>query len=67
MLTGGDQPVSASGEFRIDLARRELQGLGSPIPVGERTFEFEILAQAAGEPLDLWQTRIDVAFRGFLR
>jgi predicted ATPase/DNA-binding winged helix-turn-helix (wHTH) protein len=50
MLAGSDQPVYASGEFEIDLARRELRVLGSPVPVGGRAFEIiEILAHAAGE------------------
>jgi hypothetical protein len=31
--------VHASGECEIDLARRELWVLGSPVPVGGRAFE----------------------------
>jgi predicted ATPase/DNA-binding winged helix-turn-helix (wHTH) protein len=50
MLAGGDQPVYASGEYEIDLARRELRVLGSPVPLGGRAFEIiAVLAQAAGE------------------
>jgi DNA-binding winged helix-turn-helix (wHTH) protein len=50
MLAGGDQPVYASDECEIDLARRELRVLGSPVPVGGRAFEIiEVLAQSAGE------------------
>src|SRR3984893_5262918 len=44
------RPVYASGECEIDLARRELRILGSPVPVGGRAFEIiEVLAQSAGE------------------
>ena len=44
------RPVYASGECEIDLARRELRILGSPIPVGGRAFEIiEVLAESAGE------------------
>ena len=40
----------ASGDCQIDLARRELRVLGSPVPVGGRAFEIiEMLAQSAGE------------------
>src|SRR5262252_3467323 len=50
MLAVGDRPVYASGECEIDLARRELRVLGSPVPIGGRAFEFvEVLAQSAGE------------------
>src|SRR5690348_16734460 len=50
MLAEGIRPVYASGECEIDLARRELRVLGSPMPVGGRAFEFiEVLAQSAGE------------------
>src|SRR5580704_1443286 len=50
MLTGGLRPVYASGQCEIDLARRELRVLGSPVPVGGRAFEIvEILAHSAGE------------------
>ena len=42
--------VHASGECEIDLARRELRVLGSPVPVGARAFEIiEVLARSAGE------------------
>src|ERR1700677_3582553 len=50
MLAGDVRPVYASGECEIDLARRELRILGSPVPVGGRAFEvIEVLAQSAGE------------------
>ena len=39
MLAGGHQAVYASGECEIDLARRELRILGSPVPIGGRAFE----------------------------
>ena len=42
--------VHASGECEIDLGRRELRVLGSPVPVGGRAFEvIEVLARSAGE------------------
>src|ERR1700753_1362123 len=44
------RPVYASGECEIDLARRELRVLGSPVAVGGRALEIiEVLAQSAGE------------------
>ena len=50
MLGEGIRPVYASDECEIDLARRELRVLGSPVPVGGRAFEIiEVLAQSAGE------------------
>jgi DNA-binding winged helix-turn-helix (wHTH) protein len=50
MLAGGHQPVYASGECEIDLARLELRILGSAVPIGGRAFEIlEVLAQSAGE------------------
>jgi predicted ATPase/DNA-binding winged helix-turn-helix (wHTH) protein len=50
MPTEGMRLVYASGECEIDLARRELRVLGSPVPVGGRAFEIvEALAQSAGE------------------
>ena len=50
MLAEIVRPVYASGECEIDLARRELRILGSPVPVGGRAFEvIEVLAQSAGE------------------
>jgi len=50
MLAVGDQPVYASGECEIDLARQELRVQGSPVPVGGRAFKIiEILAQSAGQ------------------
>src|SRR5580698_3014112 len=42
--------VHASGACEIDLARRELRVLGSPVPMGGRAFEIvEVLARSAGE------------------
>src|SRR5262249_15736888 len=50
MLGESIRPVYASGECEIDLARRELRVLGSPVPGGGRAFEIiEVLAQSAGE------------------
>src|ERR1700709_1194100 len=50
MLTEVVRPIYASGECEIDLARRELRILGSPVPVGGRAFEIiEVLAESAGE------------------
>ena len=50
MLAAGHQPVYASGECEIDLARRELRILGSLVPIGGRAFEIiEVLAESAGE------------------
>jgi DNA-binding winged helix-turn-helix (wHTH) protein len=50
MLDDGIRPVYASGDCEIDLARRELRVLGSPVPVGGRAFEIiEALARSAGE------------------
>jgi predicted ATPase/DNA-binding winged helix-turn-helix (wHTH) protein len=50
MLADGTQPVYASGECEIDLTRRELRILGSPVPLGTRAFGIiEVLAQSAGE------------------
>src|SRR3974377_511530 len=44
------QPIYASGDCEIDLARRELRVLGSPVPIGGRAFEIiEVLAQSGGE------------------
>lgn len=50
MLTEAVRPIYASGECEIDVARREIRVLGSPVPVGGRAFEIvEVLAQSAGE------------------
>ena len=50
MLAQGIRLVYASGECEIDLARRELRVLGSPVPVGGRAFVvIEVLARSAGE------------------
>jgi predicted ATPase/DNA-binding winged helix-turn-helix (wHTH) protein len=43
------RPVYQSGEYEIDLARRELRARGSTAPVGTRAFEIlEVLVQSAG-------------------
>ncbi|SHL83355.1 ATP-binding protein [Bradyrhizobium lablabi] len=43
-------PVYKSGEWEIDLARRELRSRGTVAPLGARAFEIvEILVQSAGE------------------
>src|ERR1700722_7898970 len=50
MPAESSRPVYASGACEIDLARRELRVLGSPVPVGGRAFEIiEVLVQSAGE------------------
>src|SRR6266700_7441310 len=42
--------VYESGEWEVDLARRELRARGVPVPIGGRAFEIiEVLVQAAGE------------------
>lgn len=42
--------VYESGEWEVDLARRELRARGVPVPIGGRTFEImEVLVQSAGE------------------
>jgi predicted ATPase/DNA-binding winged helix-turn-helix (wHTH) protein len=46
----GRQLVYESGEWEVDLARRELRARGVPVPIGGRAFEIiEVLVQAAGE------------------
>src|ERR1700731_3116619 len=46
----GRQLVYESGEWEVDLARRELRARGVPVPIGGRAFEIiEILIQSAGE------------------
>jgi non-specific serine/threonine protein kinase len=50
MAAVGLQPVYASGDCEIDVARRELRVMGSPVPIGSRAFEIiEVLAGASGE------------------
>jgi DNA-binding winged helix-turn-helix (wHTH) protein len=42
--------VYKSGEWEVDLARRELRARGIPVPIGGRAFEIiEALVQSAGE------------------
>ena len=48
-LGGGARPGHGSAEFEIDLIRRELRLLGSPVPLGGRAFEIiAALVQSAG-------------------
>ena len=50
MPAESSRPVYASGACEIDLARRELRVLGSPVPIGGRAFEIiEVLVESAGE------------------
>ena len=50
MLPEGIRPIYESGGCEIDLARRELRVLGSPVPLGGRAFEIiEALAESAGK------------------
>jgi len=44
------RPTFVSGNWEIDLARRELRARGAPVPLGSRAFEIlGLLAQSAGE------------------
>src|SRR5712675_2032920 len=46
----GRQLVYESGEWEVDLARRELRVRGVPVPIGGRAFEIiEVLVQSGGE------------------
>src|ERR1700692_1800333 len=46
----GRRLVYESGEWEIDLARRELRARGIPVPIGGRAFEIiEVLVASAGE------------------
>src|ERR1700688_3994805 len=46
----GRQLVYESGEWEVDLARRELRTRGVPVPIGGRAFEIiEVLVASAGE------------------
>jgi predicted ATPase/DNA-binding winged helix-turn-helix (wHTH) protein len=50
MRTEKIRPIYTSGGCEIDLDRRELRILGSPVPIGGRALEIvEVLAQSAGE------------------
>jgi predicted ATPase/DNA-binding winged helix-turn-helix (wHTH) protein len=50
MPARGLRSVYASGECEVDLGRRELRVVGSPVPVGGRAFEIlQILTESAGE------------------
>jgi hypothetical protein len=56
----GRRLVYESGEWEIDLARRELRARGAPVPIGSRTFDIiEVLASSAGELV----TKHDLASR----
>src|SRR5258706_12531106 len=52
--------VNESGEWEIDLARRELRARGAPVPIGSRAFDIiEVLVRSAGELV----TKHDLASR----
>ena len=49
MATQGRRLVYESGEWEIDLARRELRARGAPVPIGSRAFDvIEVLVRSAG-------------------
>lgn len=49
-----------SGEWEIDVARRELRARGAPVPIGSRAFDIiEVLVRSAGELV----TKRDLASR----
>jgi predicted ATPase/DNA-binding winged helix-turn-helix (wHTH) protein len=44
------QPIYASGDYEVDLGRRELRSGGVPVPIGSRAFELvEVLVRSAGD------------------
>jgi predicted ATPase/DNA-binding winged helix-turn-helix (wHTH) protein len=46
----GRRLVYESGEWEVDIARRELRARGAAVPIGNRAFEIiEVLVQSAGE------------------
>jgi DNA-binding winged helix-turn-helix (wHTH) protein len=56
----GRRLVYESGEWEIDLARRELRARGAPVPIGSRAFDIiEVLVRSAGELI----TKHDLASR----
>ena len=60
-LAAQGRPVYETGEWEVDLARRELRVRGVPLPLGDRAFDIiEILVQAAGDivPKDVLMTRV---------
>lgn len=60
MATKGRRLVYESGEWEIDLARRELRARGAPVPIGSRAFDIvEVLVRSAGELV----TKHDLASR----
>src|SRR5258707_14040746 len=60
VATQGRRLVNESGEWEIDLARRELRARGAPVPIGSRAFDIiEVLVRSAGELV----TKHDLASR----
>ena len=60
MAAQGRRLVYESGEWEIDLARRELRARGAPVPIGSRAFDIiEVLVRSAGELV----TKHDLASR----
>jgi hypothetical protein len=56
----GQRLVYESGEWEIDLARRELRARAAPVPIGSRAFDIiEVLVRSAGELV----TKHDLASR----
>jgi len=50
VATQGRRLVYESGEWEIDLARRELRARGAPVPIGSRAFDIiEVLVRSPGE------------------
>ncbi|HUC64798.1 MAG TPA: winged helix-turn-helix domain-containing protein [Stellaceae bacterium] len=50
MSAPGGRPVYESGDWEVDLARRELRARGVPVAIGGRAFEIiEVLVRSAGE------------------
>src|SRR5467141_3139273 len=50
VATQGQRLVYESGEWEIDLARRELRARGAPVPIGSRAFDIiEVLVRSPGE------------------
>src|SRR5215470_147177 len=53
MAAQDPRPVYTSGDWEIDLARRELRLKRHPVDLGSRAFEVvEVLVGSAGEPVD---------------
>src|SRR5271169_4639179 len=50
MLAQSQRPVYGSGEWEVDLARRELRARGVAVPISGRAFDIiEVLVQSGGE------------------